>query len=109
MSVLYLVYGLTSAIRQSAIQSLLVESIPQRWKTLVSSINSLTSGIVLILNTFYIQYISNDYRSYHKIGLAATLISMIALIWVPEGPKYLYNKKGFDECRKSLMVIEKVN
>jgi len=109
MSALYLVYGLTSAIRQSAIQSLLLESIPQRWKTIVSSINSLTAGIVLILNTYYIQHISNDYRSYHKIGLAATVVSMFMLIWVPEGPKYLYNKKEFDECRQSLMVIERFN
>lgn len=95
MSMLYFIFGLTSAIRGSAIQSLLLESIPTEHKTMISSINSLSGGVALVFNTLYIQHISNDYRNYHQVGLKVILLCTAMLCWVPEGPRYLHSKKEY--------------
>ena len=109
MSALYFVYGFISSIRTSALISLLLESIPKKFKTVVSSINSLFGGIVLICNTFFIEHISNDYRKYHYVGICLTVLSMLALYWVPESPLYLHTKTNYKGARSSLRWIHKFN
>ena len=59
MQYAYLSAGLISSLKGSSYNTIMMESIPQRNKPLMGTIMQLSSGITVLLNTAYIQFVNN--------------------------------------------------
>ena len=61
-------------------------------------------AIPMVIVPLYFKFIKDDWR---KIYWACTGLIFLAILpvflWLPESPKYLYDKKRYGECRAALL------
>ena len=57
--------------------------------------------MIYFLGTIYFWKVSDYWLYFPMIGYAWNVISVIALIWIPESPRYLIAAGRLDEARKA--------
>ena len=88
----------------------LVEMMPKKAQDLSGLILFLTLGIVTTYHGIQFYFITSDAHVNNWIGLILASISMLlTLIWLPESPRFLHSHKRFDEARKVMERISRIN
>ena len=87
----------------------LMEFIPLKQQTVVGTFLQVFNSATTITACFYFVYISKYWLWFQMVGCAINLIVVICLFYVPESPKYLISKNRFDDARKALAAIAKIN
>ena len=87
----------------------LLEMIPKKRVTAVSTSMMLVDGACLIWISIYYLYISKDWQYLIIFGAVVTGVSNVAMFIIPESPKYYYSAKKYDLARKSLRYIARFN
>ena len=64
---------------------------------------------VTIQSTFYFYFISRYWVWFQIFGWTMNLIVVVAVIFMPESPKYLLTNKKYNECRAVLSKMGKFN
>jgi len=80
------------------------------WRqTLVSFICIFENSIILGL-TIYYQFVSRNYLYIQLFGFGLTVAMLLfTIVCFVESPKFLYNKKRYDEARRSLSWVAYYN
>jgi hypothetical protein len=66
-------------------------------------------GMTAILVTLYFKFVSVEWVFVQMFGISLATFSLIALLWLPESPKFLYNK-GRHNCSKNVLnTMAKLN
>lgn len=52
---------------------------------------------------------NRDWLPLHLFGLVYSILFLVALLPIPESPKFLYAKKRFKEARESLAFVSRLN
>jgi hypothetical protein len=61
------------------------------------------------LVALYFEVISKNWYWYQIFWFPFAVVATIALFFIPESPKFLYEKRRFDECRKVFNYIARFN
>lgn len=86
-----------------------MEMIPVKQQIIVGSYSNIFDSATLIWIALYFQVISKNWVWYQIFGLALIAASTIGCVMLPESPKFLYEKKRYDEARKVFEKIAKFN
>ena len=86
-----------------------MEMLPKSKTAFATSINHGIDGLVLTWASLYFMLIDNNWRSLYTIVVVATLIAVMAACWLPESPKYLVGKGKYDQARKVITRIARIN
>jgi len=87
-----------------------VESVPASYQKLVVSTYWGVELVSIILWSFYYQKLDKNWfplqATYFVLGI---LVFFVALLVLPESPKYLHSKQRFQEAKDSLTYMAKLN
>ena len=59
--------------------------------------------------SLFFMLIDNHWKTLYGCVLVATFATLIATLFVPESPKFLHGKRRYDEARKVITRIAKIN
>ena len=109
MIALWFTIGLLSSIRVQVGYVYLLELMPKKGQTPVTSIWNVQEVMIYVLAIIYFWKISTHWFWFCLFGLVFQSVSVILMFWVPESPRFLITSGKYDEARKSLTKISKFN
>jgi len=68
-----------------------------------------SEGLCQVLWVFYLKFISKDTFYFLWFAVALNVLTVIAVYWIPESPRYLYGINNLDKCRETLIYIAEKN
>jgi hypothetical protein len=87
----------------------LLEMQPKDKQVVVGTIEFIFEGLLFIFITFYFGWISKEWRYMQIPTVTFGLIGALFLYLQPESPRFLVSTKRYNEARKALNKIGKVN
>lgn len=105
---IYFFVGVAAAGRVTISTTYMNEMVPEKYRVVVTTLLNVGDGFVMVFQVCYYIFNRNSYYLYWFM-LGAILILDFLIILVPESPKFLYARTKFDDCRKSLYFIARVN
>ena len=63
----------------------------------------------MVWMALYFWLITKEWIYYQMVGLSLNVLTVICLLFIPESPKFLYEKKRFDEVRQVFQKIANIN
>jgi hypothetical protein len=67
------------------------------------------SSFITVLSAFYFYFISKYWVWFQVFGWGLNLIVILGVMFIPESPKYLITMKRYDDCRRVITIIGKIN
>ena len=107
--VLVFLFGMLSSVRLNVGYIYLMEVLPKKAQTNVTSCWSVQEAAIYVVATIYFWKISKQWFWYCFIGYVWQLTSLVCLFWMPESPRYLIKRGRTDEARKAFMQIARTN
>ncbi|CDW78574.1 solute carrier family member 5 [Stylonychia lemnae] len=101
--------GLTSVAKVGTSYVYLLELVPQKSVTAISTIVLFADGSTMIWISLYYKFISNEWLYLQIFGITITGLSNVTMLLMPESPKFFYSIKKYDLARKSLRYIARFN
>ena len=89
MIILYLCFGMLCSIRIQVGYVYLMEMLPKKAQTNVTSGWNVQEAMIYVIGTLYFWQISKHWFWYCLVGYIWNIISVIFLVWMPESPRYL--------------------
>lgn len=105
---LYFMIGLCSGSFISVSTTYMNEFLPSASQNLITSLLNATDALIVLLHAFYYS-VNKNWVPIHIFGVFMSVVMLLALLKIPESPKYLYAKKEFDLARNSLKEVAKYN
>ena len=96
MIAIWFLFGALSSVRMNIGYVYLMEMLPEKWQTPITSIWNVQEAFIYVLATLYFWKISTHWFYFVVIGLGFNIISVIGLFFLPESPRYLVTVKKFD-------------
>ena len=109
MIVLVFLFGMLSSVRLNVGYIYLMEVLPKKAQTNVTSCWSVQEAAIYVVATIYFWKISKQWFWYCFIGYVWQLTSLVCLFWMPESQRYLIKRGRTDEARKAFMQIARTN
>jgi MFS family permease len=104
------VMGCCASGRVSVGMIYLMEMVPAKSASNAATTLCLADSTVMIFATLYFVYVSNDSYYWEMYALFANFLSVFMIIAVaPESPKFLFEKRQFDQCKEALTLIASLN
>lgn len=63
----------------------------------------------IFLTALYFKYVSQDWHLIYGLPLVVLLVAIMCLYWSDDTPKFYYGTKQYDECRRVLTNIGRLN
>ena len=101
--------GAMSSIRVNVGYVYLMELMPKKAQTPVTSGRFTEEAFIYVLATLYFWKISKHWFYFVFIGYIWNIISVIGMYWLPESPRYLMNIGKYEEAKKVFQYIAKLN
>ena len=105
---LYFLIGLCSGSFVSVSTTYMNEFLPTANQNLITSMLNAADALITVIQALYYS-VNKDWVPIHIFGLFLSFAMLIALLKIPESPKYLYARKDFKGARASLKVVAKYN
>jgi len=87
-----------------------LELTPPAYHSGVVLFYELSEPVLLIMLTFWYQFIDRSWLNVYIIGFVIVALSLVYMFsWVPESPKWLYTWRQFDKAREVLEYIARFN
>ena len=109
MIFLFFSVGAMSSIRVNVGYVYLMELLPKKAQTPVTSGRNVLEAFIYVLATLYFWQVSKHWFYYVFIGYTWNIISVIGMYWMPESPRYLLNVGKYEEAKQAFQVIAKWN
>lgn len=98
-----------SSIRVNIGYVYLMELMPKKAQTPVTSGRNVLEAFIFVLATLYFWQINKHWIYFVLIGYSWNIISVIGMYWMPESPRYLLNVGKYDEAIKVFQLIASWN
>lgn len=108
-TVMFLLLGLTNPGKSNVCYIFLLEFIPKKWQTPVSTLLLFADGSTMIFLSLYFRFVSKNWLWFQIFTLSLTTVAFIVILFAPESPKYLYSFKRYKESRRNLQYIARFN
>jgi MFS family permease len=106
----FFVLGLSSAGRVSVGYCYFLEFQPKKLADTLGTTFNIIEGAIYILLTIWYAYISKNWFWTVALGASIALITLFnAFFFLPESPKWLYDKKEFEKSQEILTNMAKIN
>ena len=109
MYVCIFVIGVCSSTYAPNCYIMLLENSPSKYHNIIGStyqaIDVMNAGVCTLFLVFITKHITH--YLYLPLGIAA--LSVIALTFMPESPRYLYSKGAYDDAREVFAFIARIN
>lgn len=102
-------YGCSGAFRISLIYLYMMDMTPKKKQPLVGTAVHIVNGITSGMSVIYTRYIYYYWVPWQATILGLIIVATIAVVFIPESPKYLISKKKYDEARQVLFKMAKIN
>ena len=109
MILLWFTIGLITAIRISIGYVFLMELLPKKAQTAVTTGYGIQESLIYVLATVYFWKISLHWFWFVAVGLLWQCVSVVLLYWIPESPPYLVNMGRLEEAKKAFATIAHLN
>ena len=109
MIAIWFLFGALSSVRMNIGYVYLMEMLPEKWQTPITSIWNVQEAFIYVLATLYFWKISTHWFYFVVIGLGFNIISVVLLFFLPESPRYLVTVKKFDEAKAAFEVMARFN
>lgn len=103
---IFFVEGLQTAARAAIGYCLFCELSPKEYHSMMGTIWQCSEGLVYIYISLYYKYVSKDW--YNITALATALNGLgvlLAITFLPESPKWLFDQKRYGECQQVLSYM----
>lgn len=84
------------------------EMVPDYWRVLVTTLLNVIDGFIMIFQVVYYAFNRDSYPLYW-FTLAISFFMTMIVLFMPESPKFLYARNNFEQSRKCLIKIAKIN
>lgn len=88
---------------------MLLETTPLKYKTLVGSCMQAWDSSLPIWASLYFLFIDKNWIWYEIFILGINFANLLVFSFLKESPKFLYEKKRYDDARKVFRFIAKIN
>mmetsp|Transcript_34047 Transcript_34047/g.42013 ORF Transcript_34047/g.42013 Transcript_34047/m.42013 type:complete len:274 (+) Transcript_34047:590-1411(+) len=109
MILMWFLVGALSSIRVNIGYVYLMELMPAKAQTLVTTIWNIQEASIYVFATLYFWKISTHWFYFVIIGFFFNLISLVLLFFLPESPRYLISVGKLEEARKGFAKIAALN
>lgn len=82
---------------------------PTKYRSMVGTFAQFADSWTPVMTSLYHQYVSKDWLPFQIFSAVLTWVALIALLVVPESPKYLFSKGRYSDSRKALGVVLRFN
>ena len=82
-------FGLLTSLRTNVGYVYLMELLPRKAQTPVTSGWNVQEALIYVLGTLYFWKVSTHWIYFTLVGFGWNIVSVIAMIWIPESPRYL--------------------
>ena len=104
------VEGMQSSVRTAVGYCYFLENAPKESASLLGTLWQVMEAIVLMEITVYYKWISKNWFWTIFFALCMNVLSLIlGIFYVPESPKWLYDKQRYEECADVLTYMAKWN
>lgn len=107
--VLFYLFGLTRPGKMQVSFVYVSELVPEKFRRYVGTFILFFDGSSLILFGFYFLLISKNWVYFQVFTLLLSIASTAILFLIPESPKYLMNKRRYEDARNSFVKIAIIN
>ena len=109
MILCWFLQGMNNSIRTNIGYVYLMEMMPKKWRTGVTSGLFIFETFIYVLATFYFWKISVHWQGIVIIGYVCQVICVGTMFLLPESPQYLIKKGKLDQAREALEKVAKWN
>ena len=92
--------GMMSSIRVNIGYVYLMELMPKKMQTPVTSGRNVLEALIFVFATLYFWQINKHWIYFVLIGYIWNIISVVGMYWMPESPRYLLNVGKYEEAAK---------
>ena len=107
--VMFYLFGLTRPGKMQVSFVYVSELVPEKFRRFVGTFILFFDGSSLILFGFYFLLISKNWVYFQVFTLLLSIASTAILFFIPESPKYLMNKRRYEDARNSFVKIAIIN
>lgn len=105
MNFVWFFFGLLTSIRSNIGYVYLVEMMPKKSQTYVTTFWNVQEALIYFFSVIYFWKISQHWQWIVLVGYCWNVISVICLFWTPESPRFLVAVGQLDEARASFRKI----
>ena len=105
MIAIFFCFGLLTSIRTNVGYVYLMEMLPKKAQTPVTTAWNVQEVMIYFMGTLYFWKICQCWFYFPLVGYAWQVISVIIMIWLPESPRYLVCVGKLDEAKKVFQII----
>lgn len=109
MNAIWFGFGMSNSIRINIGYVFLVEMMPKKAQTSVTSLWNTQEALIYVFATFYFWKISQHWFWYCFIGYIWQILSVLLLYFIPESPRYLVSIGKLSEAKSAFETIAKWN
>ncbi|TNV80535.1 hypothetical protein FGO68_gene17354 [Halteria grandinella] len=103
------VTGLSLAGRFSIAHLYLQELMPTKYRQIAGAFIQFSDAGTVVIISIYNRYISKQWFPMQFGAVALMWVSLVATLFIPESPKYLYSRGRYEQARRSLNQMRIMN
>jgi MFS family permease len=105
---LMFILGSIEAGRSASGYAYFIELAPERYMKLTGTLWLIMDGSTYLWLTIYYRWIAKDWIPTIEFAVAYIFVCLLILLfYIPESPKWLYDKKRYAECQENLLFMAK--
>lgn len=106
---LFFLFGACNAGRYAICYVYMCELMPPQYRDYVGAFTQFSDSSTFIVFVVYYRFVSKDWLPFQLFAMFLTLVCVITTFFIPESPKYLYEKGHYKKARDTLYFIRRCN
>lgn len=106
---MFFFFGATNPGKSTVGYVYLIELVPNKFQNYIGTLMLFGDGFTTIFICLYFRFVTNQWLYFQIVGISMVGLSTLAILMLPESPKYLESKKLYSQAKTELMKIARYN